>query len=406
MKKALMIFMGILLMGTSMSAQEYKKPMKNAKKALAKYVKDTENNAAELTNAMSFLDEAMAIDGNAAALYNLKGEINGTLADMEIRKTLLDPTYALQSPEAALSSFEAYSKGLELAGDDKKAKKVAVTGLESVQRHLDNIAITHYNLQDYASSFNNFSSVLKAHELIAANGGKSFLADEAAVNEKTFSTAVTGYYGEKLTEATPYFKSLYTSGSEEPLVYEALYKITSDAKYLEEGRVKFPADKGLMFALINEKIQSGDMAGAKSALDSAIEADPENVSVYVTAGSVSERTGDMESAKKYYEQALTVDETNFDATYSIGAMYYNQAAGMTEELNALANDYSKAGTAKYDAAKVKMDGLFDQALPFFAKAEGLNGADVNTLIALKEIYARKNQLDKAEAYKAKIEALK
>jgi len=406
MKKTLMIFMGILLMGTSMYAQEYKKLLKNANKSLAKYVKDSEANADELASAMDYLDQAMAIDGNAAALFNLKGEIHSALADMEIRKTLLNPSYVLENPTSALTSFKAFAKGLELGGDDKKAKKASILGLESVQRHLDNVAITHYNLKDYASSFANFSAVVKAHELLSGAGGKSVLVDEAAVNDKVFSTAVTGYYGEKLKEATPYFEKLYAVGSDEPLVYEALFKIKKDAKFLEEGRVKFPADKGLMFAMINEKIQSGDMAGATKALEAAIEADPENVSVYVTAGSVSERSGNLDAAKKYYEQALTVDDKNFDATYSIGALYYNQAAGMTEELNKLANDYSKAGTAKYDAAKGKMTALFDQALPFFTKAEGLNASDLNTLVALKEIYARKNMLDKAEAYKAKIEGLK
>jgi tetratricopeptide (TPR) repeat protein len=199
---------------------------------------------------------------------------------------------------------------------------------------------------------------------------------------------------------------LYKGGSEEPLVYEALYKIKSDSKFLEEGRAKFPSDKGLMFALINEKIQSGDMAAAKNVLEDAIKADPENISVYVTAGSVAERTGDMESAKKYYEQALAKDENNFDATYSVGALYYNQAAGMTEKLNELANDYSKAGTAKYDAAKAEMDALFDKALPFFTKAEGINGDDMNTLVALKEIYARKNMLTESTKYKELIESKK
>jgi hypothetical protein len=33
--------------------------------------------------------------------------------------------------------------------------------------------------------------------------------------------------------------------------------------------------------------------------------------------------------------------------------------------------------------------LFDQALPYFQKAESLDPNDTNTLIALNEIYARK-----------------
>ena len=52
-----------------------------------------------------------------------------------------------------------------------------------------------------------------------------------------------------------------------------------------------------------------------------------------------------------------------------------------------------------------MDGLFEQALPYFQKAETRDGNDMNTLIALKEIYARLNDLEKSNGYKARIEAL-
>lgn len=405
MKKTLMIFLSFFLIVSASQAQAYKKLLKNANKALAAYQKDTEGNKGKIDEALSLLDEAMAIDGNAPKLFNLKGDIHNAIADAEIRKSLISPDYVMENPKAALTAFAAYEKALANGGDDKGVKKGAIKGLGEVQRHLDNVAITFYNLKDYKNSFSNFSTVLKAHDLLKANSGDSFLADEAAIQDKLFSTAVTGYYGEQLKESTPYFEKLYEAKSEEPLVYEALFKIKSDAKYLEEGRTKFPADKGLMFALINEKIQKNDMAGAKNELEAAIKADPENVSIYVTTGSVYERLGDMDAAKGYYEQAIAKDATNFDATYSLGAMYYNQAAGMTEKINEFANDFSKEGMKKYDAAKKDMDSLFEVALPYFIKAEGINGKDFNTLTALKEIYARKNDLAKAEAYKAKIKGL-
>ncbi len=406
MKKFLMVCLSFVVLATSAQAQEYKKLLKNANKALAKYKADSEGNKEEATKALGFLDEALAMDDQAPKLLNLKGSIYSAIADTEIRKSLMQPDYKMETPMAAFTAFNAYKAAFDASGEDKGAKKASLKGLGEVQRHLDNVAITFYTLKDYANSFKHFSSVLGIHDLLNENGQKSILEDDALVNDKVFSTAVTGYYGDQLEAATPFFEKLYANGSEEPLVYEALFKIKEDAKYLEEGRKKFPADKGLMFALINEKIQKNDMAGAKAELDAAIQSDPDNTSVLVTAGSVSERLGDAEGAKKYYEQALAKDENNFDATYSLGAMYYNQAAGMTEEINKYANDFSKAGMKKYDEAKAGMDALFDQALPFFLKAESINGKDINTLVALKEIFARKNQLDKAEAYKGKIEAAK
>jgi hypothetical protein len=75
-------------------------------------------------------------------------------------------------------------------------------------------------------------------------------------------------------------------------------------------------------------------------------------------------------------------------------------------VNLLADDYSKAGTAKYEAKKAEMNELFNLALPWFQKAETLQSNDVNTMIALKEIFARMNNFEKSNEYKAKIEAAK
>ena len=108
-------------------------------------------------------------------------------------------------------------------------------------------------------------------------------------------------------------------------------------------------------------------------------------------------------ALNYYQQALSKDENYTDAIYSIGALYYNKAAVYTQELSVLADDYSKEGLKKYDALKEKVNGEFDKALPYFQKAEKVDANDMNTLIALKEIYARKNDLELSNEFKTRIE---
>jgi hypothetical protein len=56
-------------------------------------------------------------------------------------------------------------------------------------------------------------------------------------------------------------------------------------------------------------------------------------------------------------------------------------------------------------SKKKLQIFSSWRLPYFLKAEKLNDKDKNTLIALKEIHARLNQLDKSNAYKARLDAL-
>ena len=111
------------------------------------------------------------------------------------------------------------------------------------------------------------------------------------------------------------------------------------------------------------------------------------------------------NAESYFSQATTLDLKNSDGHYGLGAFYYNAAARMTNILNKLADDYSKEGTKKYDAVKAEVFEMFDKSLPSFKMAEALNANDRNTLIALKEIYARKNEFDLSNEYKKRLEVI-
>jgi len=66
---------------------------------------------------------------------------------------------------------------------------------------------------------------------------------------------------------------------------------------------------------------------------------------------------------------------------------------------------SKEDQKKYDTLKVKSEKLFDKALPYFEKAESLAPNDTNTLIALREIFARTNEYEKAQELKVRMERI-
>jgi tetratricopeptide (TPR) repeat protein len=95
-------------------------------------------------------------------------------------------------------------------------------------------------------------------------------------------------------------------------------------------------------------------------------------------------------AKSNYSKALVKNPDYLDANYSLGALYFNKAAIRTQEMNALPEDFSSAGLKKMEVIKNEVIALFDLALPYFQKAESIDPNDLNTLIALNEIYARKD----------------
>ena len=70
-----------------------------------------------------------------------------------------------------------------------------------------------------------------------------------------------------------------------------------------------------------------------------------------------------------------------------------------------ANKLPITETAKYDELKNKADKLLDKALPELEIAEKLNPKDRNTLITLKQLYARKSNNDKIKEYDEKIKNL-
>lgn len=427
MKKIFLVFIGIMLINYVSFAQDAEKDMKKAARYLSSYNLDPAANPGKLQESYQLITNALndtLVSGTSRG-WILKGKILNELAADDIKKKLIDPKYVLAMPNAAIDAKVALEKGIELSLKKHEAKE-AITALTDTENHLNNIGIYAFQEKDYKAAFANFSAAAKIFEIFKSNGEEktSRLFDPAIRNEHFFYTGIAGFYGDNKQDAAPYFEELFKNGSNEPFVYEALFNIYEEDEqkslvYLNKGRELFPNNTGLLFAEINHYVKKGEMEKMISKLENALELEPDNVSIYTTLGSVYDQlctkaseADEKEKAKEYFDksltyfnQALKLDPNYFDAIYSIGALYYNSAANMTKELNKFANDYSKEGTKKYNEIKTTMDALFDQALPFFQKAESLNANDPGVLQALSEIYARKNVLDKAQQYKERLDAL-
>lgn len=250
--------------------------------------------------------------------------------------------------------------------------------------------------------------------------------DPAKYEDQLFYVGLTGVASGQNAEAKPYLMQLYDMKANKPNIFELLYNIELEEtspeeayKYIEEGRKRFPEEVSLLFAEINHYLRVGKLDALIGELKKAIELEPTNVSLYTTLGSVYDNLYQKESAAgnketaegyaasalDYFNQALAKEPGNFDALYSIGALYYNKAAAMTQELNKLADDYSRAGLEKFKAKQTEVIAQFDLALPYFQKCEMSNPNDRNTLIALKEIFAKKDNLDLSNEFKSRLEKL-
>ena len=420
-----LLLISLLTVGVT-SGQDAFKQLKNAEKAFKKFTSNMDSNGDQLTKGMGLLESAFASDEVQAApkAWVTKGKIYKSIANAEFKAKTLDltGTYQMKAPNAASEAYDAYKKAYALSPKKNELKEIEL-GMTELENHLNNYAIVAYQAQDYKSAFSNFSRSIEAYETLKNMGKKSRLEDnDQLLTDQYFFTAVSAYYDKNLEGATPFLEKLHEDGSEEAFVYEALYNINAESNpekaigYLESGMEKNPDDTGLLFAQINHYLKDGQLDVLIGKLDKAIEKEPDNASIYTTLASVYDqlhaKEEDEMKSKDYFDKALLnyntaieKDPKNFDAQYSIGALYYNKAAGFVDVLNSLASDLSASGMKKYDATKIEMDELFDVALPYFLKAEELNANDGGTMQALKEIYAKKNNLEKANEYKAKMDAL-
>lgn len=423
--KNLLFLLAFVLVAGFAQAQDGERALKKAGNALSAYNIDPSNNRAKLQEAVTEIDLAMADQAVAATAkaWQTKGEIYLEISNQisTVRQFGLGTTDDLPKVEMpGYQAYEAFSRAFEL-GVKKFEKKDALRGLQQAQSNLYNMGIYAYEDGDYTGAFKDFQAVLNIHDILKQNAEESSLAEEKAYNDQLYITGLAALNAEKLAEARPFFQKLYDMNSDKPAVYEALYRIASEDNletayaYLEQGRKLHPDDVSLLFAEINHFLRINKLDELIGKLQAAIAKEPNNISLYSTLGNVYDNlyqrefeAGNKEKSEEYfqqalsyYNQALTRDKQYFDAIYSIGALYFNRAAVLTKQQISLG--VSAADQKRFDELAVQISADFEKALPYFKQCEQINPNDLNTLIALKEIFARKNDFTVSNEFKARME---
>lgn len=429
MKKVVFGLLAMFLFSNLVSAQEDpEKALNKADKALAAYVQslDPTTNEAKLKEAIQMIDIASAADVNKGKVrtWQSKGDIYNALADKDLTNMFKNPEFKPENPDAPLVAAEAYFKALELA-TKKFETKEAIKGMTESAGKLNNIGNAQIKANDYAGAFKSLNMVVKINDAVKKNGAEPVVADADMANHKYVVAYCASASGNKEV-ATQLFKELYDAGTEEASVYAQYFDMLYQTGKKEEawavfdkGQAKFPASTEIMFAGINAKIAEQDYDALKKLLAKAVEAEPNNPSIYSALGNVYmnlfngeySKNKDSEVAKgyfdealKYFNKAVELDPKQFDAIYSIGSLYFNKAVELIKIANGLPMD--KEGQKKYKLFVDESASLMATALPYFQKTEAIQPNDVNTLIALSEIYARMNDIEKSKEFKTRLEKAK
>ncbi len=424
MKKILFTLTTLIFSVALFAQEDPEKALNKAGRALTTYNMNPIDNSGKLKEAMDMIEIAAngeATKGNVKT-WQVRGEIYSALADEDVKMISLQPKgaepFKLKYPDAAMKSAESFIKAVELS-QKKYETKDALKGIQELSLKLNMYGNNHLTRSDYANSYKTFDMMLTLNDLVKKNNEPAIVPDSIIGEQKYLIAYCANLSGDK-AKAKMVFKELYDAGTNEPGVYAqyfTLRKEEGDAdaiKILETGRSKFPDNTEILFAEINYYLETKQYEKLEIKLKEAIAKEPNNPSVRAALGNVYLELFNKEFAVNkdselaqshfnnsisYFEQAIQIKPDMFDALYSIGSLYFNKAVVLIKSSNDL--PATKEGIAQSKKMEEEAKALMNKGLPHFQKAESMEPNDLNTLIALTEIYARLSDFDKSKEFKSR-----
>ena len=325
-----------------------------------------------LTKAKAFIDIAAVNTETAgsAKMHMYRGEIYFGLIEVAAMESASTGT---KPDEAQLKEYEAiartsFNKVLE---DPKKEF------IQDIQSFLNfrssmyfNMAISAYETKKYDMATQLFIGAIQV---------KTFL------NEKYPDAEVNAQLSLSLT-----VDSLLNAKS-----YDNALEI---AKQVHEA---IPSNIDVLISLVNIYLQKGDVVGSEVYLNEALAIDPMNKQLYYVLGTANMDLKENEKAEKALTKALEIDSNYTDAQYQLGAHLYNWASQLKYEAGQLAeNDPS------FEYMIQKATNMQYRSLALLEKYIVKKPEDKVVLDILRKTYSKLNNIEKADEYKKRIEALK
>jgi len=428
MKKWSILLVSLFLaIGYTNAQDSPSKMMKKADRAYSKYNLDQRNNKEELIKARDLIqsaleDEEVANEGRA---WVVKGQVYSSLANEDIKMQIANPEAAPSYPDAPYISYESFYEALNVA-EKSRYEREALEGLGNLTPIFSTLGNSYLQQQDYAKAYEPLGALLNIHETFVAEGENPIYQNEADYNQQRFVVAICATQAGDTPKAKELLTELYNEEYQEAAVYSSLFELLMNEdntemalEVLDKGKALFPDDNTILFARINYYIQNDELELLEESLMQAVNAEPENASVHSALANVymkiynrmideegydeKEATRYRNMAIEYYDKAIALDPDDFEPYYSVGSIYFNEAAVITQQMSELGIE--KPDQIMYDSLKVESEKLFEKALPYFKKAESLNPNDINSLIALREIFARTNEYEKVQELKVRVEKI-
>ncbi|NJO02127.1 MAG: tetratricopeptide repeat protein [Bacteroidia bacterium] len=185
--------------------------------------------------------------------------------------------------------------------------------------------------------------------------------------------------------------------------YEGLVRFCEDVlaspekaiSVLNKALADFPNDPKFQRALINLSGKIGDDEKLLQHAKAELQADPRDPINYFNLAIAYQRLKRLDEAIFNYKKCIELDNSNFDAHFNLGGIYYNQGVkvlqNIKESKEITFTDYQKDG----EALEKDANDFFIKALPHFEVCAALDPLNRKVLIPLEFIYRRLKMEEKA-----------
>ena len=312
-----------------------------------------------------------------------------------------DEALMAQAPNALELVYESLMKCMENKDFLEDNKQEIYSRVMSVMNNYYTKAADDYNTGKFAEAAPLFK---KAYDISKSMGSQDAndmlnLAATASLRAQDFNTAL-GYFNE-LKDGGMETAELYRHLA---ACYNGLGNAEQAMAMINAGLEKDPGDANLILEKVNAYLKEGKGAEAVQDLTKLLELDPENAQLLFVLGTIygddtNEGLYDVEKARQYYEQALSLKPDYYDAIYNIGVLYTTMANKYIEQANEITG-FSKAEQEQYNNLIEQANELLRTGLPYLQRAyEAQPSDDVKNV--LRSIYVKLNMMEEVKALDGK-----